>query len=478
MQQGNTICCNKYLANAHVYSLRSWRLAIFIVMFFIHYIATAQEKSRQYERGFQISLFPGISTNGINSGSYSNKYSINIFAGLSSANRVFEIATICNVNLKGQSGFQFAGLANIIGANAFVNLTLAESRSLLKNGLEIDSKGIVISGMVNYINHNSSGILGSGAFNFVGNDFKGVQFAGLGNTVKGFSSGISLAGLYNSSENGMSGIQIGGLFNNTNGTLSGIQIGAINKASAIKGKKTNPRTELRGFQIGIVNFCKEMDGLQIGLINFGGNSLGKQIGLINFFNKKGTKERTTNGTPIGLLNIGSKGSALRIYMNELFPINLEYSTGNCLNCTYVIPTQMPYEARNKIFNQNALLLSYDFFNETWAFGYGFQKNLFNKASMLPKPANEKRLVSYGITFMHLNRSLALDKTFNMLLISHINYGIRVSGVHLFVGATLNYFVQEQSVHDVYKVGALKIDTGKIFEFSSSFWPGYRFGVHF
>jgi len=38
-----------------------------------------EKKIRQYERTFQFSLLPGISTNGIYSGSYYNKFSLNLF---------------------------------------------------------------------------------------------------------------------------------------------------------------------------------------------------------------------------------------------------------------------------------------------------------------------------------------------------------------------------------------------------------------
>lgn len=73
-----------------------------------------------------------------------------------------------------------------------------------------------------------------------------------------------------------------------------------------------------------------MDGVQLGLINFGGDSRGKQFGLINFFSKYPSKEKVRMGTPIGLLNFGSKGSYFRIYYNEIFSTNVEFTTGNQL----------------------------------------------------------------------------------------------------------------------------------------------------
>src|SRR5690242_17643832 len=72
-----------------------------------------EEKKRTirfYERAFQLSLFPVISTNRIYSGSYFNKYSLNLFGGLTAGNRNFEIGLITNSHFQSSSGLQFAGL--------------------------------------------------------------------------------------------------------------------------------------------------------------------------------------------------------------------------------------------------------------------------------------------------------------------------------------------------------------------------------
>jgi hypothetical protein len=118
----------------------------------------------------------------------------------------------------------------------------------------------------------------------------------------------------------------------------------------------------------------------------------------------GTKEYTRNGTPIGLINLGSFGSALQVSYNEIFSTTLEYTTGNCLNCTYT-QSRMPYSDFNKIYNQNALIVGYDYWKEIWGFGYGFQKMLYNKHSMLPNDLlNERRVINYGIKWIHLNHN--------------------------------------------------------------------------
>lgn len=444
----------------------------------VSFTVCAQEKKiRLYERTFQFSLFPGISTNGISSGSYVNKYSINLFGGLSAANQNVEVGLITNSHFRTSSGIQIAGLANIIGTNAFVNLTLSEERALIHDDFEVNNKGIQIAGIVNYVLNHASGIQLSGGFNHVGNDFKGIQLAGIGNSTGGFSVGFHAAGLYNLAKESVAGVQISTLFNYTDGQLSGTQIGLINKARWMKGRHSTPPTRAKSLQIGLINFSREMDGTQIGLINFGGAARGKQIGLFNFFQRLGSKEDVRMGTPIGLLNLGSRGSYIRVSYNEIFSTNLEYTTGNCLNCTWT-QSGMPYTGRNRKFNQNALILGFDPDQDTWGFGWGFQKVLYNKATMLPKPTNEKRVITYGLKFLHLNRSMSLDKAFNMVTRLNLDWGKRKGGfLYWYAGVSVNYFLADPQTDGIaFAIRSKEISTGKLFGKNSKMWPGYTVGL--
>ncbi len=312
---------------------------LWILILFLPCSAYSQvsKKIREYDRLFQFSLLPGISTNGIYSASYRNSFSLNLFGGISAGNRILEIGLISNVNIKNSTGIHFAGIANIIGTNAFVNLSQSEERELIiKEGFKSDSKGIQVAGLMNYVRDNASGIQFAGGFNLIGYDFKGTQIAGIGNVVGEQGQGLQISGLFNIAHESMGGFQITTFFNSTHGQMAGLQLALINKANVIKGRKSTPPTVARGFQFGLLNMSKAMDGVQIGLINIGGNTRGVQIGLINFFKKYGSKENVRMGTPIALLNIGSKGSVFRLYYNELFTTNAEYTTGNCLNCSYVM----------------------------------------------------------------------------------------------------------------------------------------------
>jgi hypothetical protein len=443
-----------------------------------------KKKIRSYEKVFQFSLFPGISTNGIESGAYYNKFSFNLFGGLSAGNRILELGSLVNVNLKESTGIQIAGLANVVGANAYVNLSQSEERALINvEDSESSTKGIQFAGILNFVRNNTRGIQVAGMLNVVGGDIKGFQLAGIGNSavnnMGGTSSAIQIAGFYNIAKEGMGGFQISSLFNYTDGNFAGFQLGAINKARTMMGKKSTPPTRARSLQIGLLNASKAMDGWQIGLVNFGGDMRGKQIALINFFHNYPLKEYSLMGTPIGLLNFGSSGSYGSVSYNELFSVNVEYTTGNCLNCTWTQST-MPFAARNQIYNQNALIAGYDAARKTWGFGYGFQKVLYNKSSMLPSDLNnKKRVIHYGMKFLHLNRELSFDKTFNVLTRLNFDYGKRWRWLYVFAGVSLNYFLHDaEDSEDAYKVNSKKFDAGNLFDHKAEVWPGYTFGIQF
>ena len=141
-------------------------------------------------------------------------------------------------------------------------------------------------------------------------------------------------------------------------------------------------------------------------------------------------------------------------------------------------SEMPFLDVYKIFNHNALTLGYNTFEKTWGFGYGFQKVLYNKFSVAPHRNNEKKLISYGLRFIHLNRDMSFDKVFNLITRLNVEYGIRWKSKYIFAGLSLNYFVYEPEDEVVYKINSLKISTGDIGGMASSMWPGYGVGIQF
>lgn len=457
------------------------RLALLSFLLVAHTYSNAQVgKRREFRKTFQLSLFPGISTNGISSGFYINDYSLNIFGGLSGGNNILELGLISNSNINSTTGIQVAGLANIVGTNAFLNMSTTEEWQEINAGYESNYKGIQAAGFLNYVRTHATGIQLAGVMNVVGEDFNGVQIAGFGNSAAGYVIGAQVATVYNVAHKFMVGVQASPFFNYTDGQLSGTQLGMVNKSKETKGKNSTPLTRARSLQFGLVNFSKAAHGVQIGLVNFGGEMRGKQFGLVNFHNRYKSKENVDAGVPVGLLNFGSTGSVFRLYTNELFLANFEYTMGNCQNCSWNVagPVGMPFQGRNKKFNQNALILGHDPVRNTWGFGWGFMKILRNKHSMLPiDKLNERRMLSYGLRFLHLNRARTIDSSFNMVSRLHMDYGKRKRFGYVFAGISVNYFLQDEK-SEPYAIRSSTLSTGKWAGLNSSVWPGYALGVQF
>ena len=443
------------------------------------------KRIRLYERTFQFSLFPGISTNGIATGSYINKYSFNLFGGVTASTRNFEFGVFTNSHFQSSGGIQIAGLANIVGANAFVNLTVSEERALLHDNYEVNNRGIQLAGFLNYVLDHASGSQLSGLLNHVGGNFEGLQLAGIGNSAGGTAVGAQVSGFYNLAKESVGGVQISSLFNYTDEYLSGTQIAIVNKARRMLGKNSTPSTAARSIQIGVFNFSKEMHGTQIGLINFGKDMRGKQIALINFYDKMKSKEFADAGTPIGILNFGSLGSIARVSFNEIFLANVEYVTGNCQNCTWTVagPIGPPYDESNKKLNENALIFGYNPGDKTWGFGWGFQKVLFNKFSSKPNhPLNELRQMTYGVRFLQLNHKwMKVDKNLNLVTRLHFEWGRKgrkvLKSVYRYAGLAMNYLVDDPvSADNPFTIRSKTFNVGRIGKHRMTFWPGYSLGL--
>ncbi len=454
-------------------------LVLLLLNLKVNSIYGQSRKLRYSDKTFQLSFFSGISTNGIESGHSFNKLSINIFSGISAGNKYLELGGVSNVNTQSGSGLQLAGLANIIGSNTYLNLTLREERQVIKEGFSSDFRGIQFSGLINYVRDNAEGFRISGGLNLNGKNGAGFQAAGLVNMVGGHFSGFQIAGLSNVALKSTSGVQLAG-FNHTNGQMNGFQIGIVNKVTSIKGNHSPPPNNARGFQIGLVNLAETSDGTQLGFINIGKKVRGTQIGLINVFKPSPYSMQSPgkNSTPIGLINIGSNGSHSRLYMSDLFLTNFEHTTGSCYNCAFNA-SQMPVNQKLKVMNQNALIFAHnplDGYNDDvkWGFGYGFQKVMYTKSSMAARDAgNHKKFISIGGRLLHLNRDDHLTKTISLLSTIHAEVGIRIKFIHVFAGLTINNYLHRSA--DINR--DLEFFKGAESGLNYQFWPGYTFGLH-
>lgn len=451
-------------------------LALMLTNVVITSVFAQQKKIIFMRKDLQVSVVPGVTTNGLNSGMYFNKFSINLLSGLSAGNTIFEFGTISNANIFGSSGIQIAGIANITG----VNKTLSEpdKKQLSRKELQFvpGFHGIQVAGILNYVHADTRGLQFAGLLNSTV-QLSGIQVAGFGNTARGTVNGLQLAGLYNLSGEAMSGIQIGTVFNLVDGSFSGTQIGFINKAHDTSGKNSTPPTRARGLQLGAINLNKEMDGWQLGFLNFGGKCRGVQIGLVNFFEKYPTKENVRLGIPIGLINFGSRGPRYKVSNSEMFPVSIEYSTGQCRNCS-AAQSEMPFDGKNQVYFHNSIIVSAKPGDDIWAAGYGFQRILFNKVAMATIPQNGKRLLAHGIKFRYLHRTEG-SNAFNLLTSLNFDYGKRVGPGHLYGSITLNFFVCKEDIQ-VYHLPSWSKQIGSSAEgnFVRSIWPGYSFGFTF
>lgn len=445
----------------------------------ISVFAQVKENLRYRNKKFQFSIFPGVGTNGLESGHYFNHFSLNLTSNVSAGSYYLDLSLISSMSLRSVSGLQVSGLANIVGGNSYVNLTRWEERELRRSEDAPKLQGIQLAGVLNFVRDDAIGIQMAGGMNINQGDTRAFQFAGLGNEV-GFSfAGVQVAGLFNNVHRAVSGTQISLAYNRASWELQGFQVGMINHAKQLKGGRKKHGVPGKGFQIGLINRAKEMNGFQIGLINSGGRARGTRIGLINVYSV-GPFEGGVHGgygVPVALLNIGSRGSHFRASSDELFMATIEYTTGNCMNCSWT-QSMMPHDGHFMIVNQNALILAY---NPTDAYGtnrriglgYGFERIYYNKASMVASDSRNKRyFLSMGISAMHLSTTRKISRDLSLIGRLHGEAGIRISSFYLFGGLSINGHLSQNAPLDTWTVWS----EGPVGNWRYQLWPGYQFGI--
>jgi hypothetical protein len=431
------------------------------------FTAAAAQQNINFTRAVQFSLAPGISTNGMHPGGYSNYFSLNLTSGYSAANYLLEVGIISNLNERETRGIQVAGLANLTGANAFAGLQWKAIDKKKKEGFEANFSGAQFSGLANVVLNNVFGAQITGGVNLTRGALQGFQVAGISNTVHKYSFAVQLAGVYNVSVESMDGMQLAGLFNVTEGGLHGAQIGIFNRAGFIEGINSFVNKNLTGLQLGLFNSATTMNGYQVGLINRSKQMQGTQIGLINIY-RNGKTPETRDGTSIGLLNIGSSGYAA-IYASDIFYMNIEIATGTIKN------RRRNGDRREKQI-QNALIYANDpgflSHRERWAVGYGLKKYFFNRS--LAPGMNKFNFFSLGIDWMHINHERhKWTKELSLLSRPTIAYGSRLHRknklCYFFAAVSYNIYKSksEQSIDAVTHSGTAT---------STQHWPGFAGGI--
>src|SRR5690606_8044049 len=176
---------------------------LLIICFSIH----AQQQGN-FTSVVQLSLTPGISTNGMYPGGYINYFSFNLTSGYSKGNYLVELGLISNLNTDETRGLQLAGVANLTGANAFEGLLPKARDEKIRSGFEANLSGLQAAGVVNVVLNNVFGGQVAGGGNVVKGALHGFQLAGVTNVVYKYSFGVQLAGMWNVSYQSMDGIQL------------------------------------------------------------------------------------------------------------------------------------------------------------------------------------------------------------------------------------------------------------------------------
>lgn len=138
---------------------------------------------------YQISLTPGLSSQGLFNSQVVNQVSLNIVGGHTAGVNGVEVGGVFNINQQQARYFQAAGLFNLVGN---------------------DMEGVQVAGISNIVVRDVSGVQVAGINNRAGNAV-GAQLTGLFN-VAGNVKGIQLAGILNIAGN-VNGVQLSGLVN-------------------------------------------------------------------------------------------------------------------------------------------------------------------------------------------------------------------------------------------------------------------------
>lgn len=213
------------------------------------------------ESPFQMSLTPGLSSQGMFNSQMINTFSLNLLGGYTAGVDGFEAAGIFNINQKDVRYFQMAGAVNVVGGEARGFQAAGISNKVFKN-----FTGVQVAGLSNQTLQGVRGFQIAGIINQARAE-AGHQIGGLINRAYRIR-GIQIAGIYNGAGESQ-GLQMAGVSNRASGTARHQVAGLINKAETVKGVQV----------AGLINIADHSD-YPIALLNFiksGKKSLTLQI---------------------------------------------------------------------------------------------------------------------------------------------------------------------------------------------------------
>lgn len=449
--------------------------------------AFAQQHSEEdlKYRKWRVTLFPPLSTNGLEASEYTAKYSINILVGSHGGLDGGEIGGLVNHTKYYSHGFQLAGLGNITGGH-MSGINIAGLGNISKS----DMSGIQFAGFTNISGEDLEGIQVVGGLNIAGDNSSGLQFAGIGNIAKGDIEGLQGGGILNAAWGDISGLQAAGIANIAKEDVEGLQAaGAFNFAGAdiyglqaagganvalgnIEGLMAsggvnvarqdasgllisgglNIANNLEGASIsGGANVARNLTGLQIaGFLNASQTATGLQIGLINV-------AREFEGVPIGLISY---------YGNGRKNIDVRFSDGGFTDIGLTLGTHRVYNSA--IFGYNTLL-DRDVYRVGLA--VGLEKNIQDS---FENWRNETMYVNQEFAVTHQfenewSRDLNLIYSYKFLI------GKRFSdGFSLYGGPTFNAQITRVNTAEDYTWYSLWSPEWKGRDYQ--FWVGFTAGI--
>jgi len=347
-----------------------------ILLLLVSFNAEAQEKADSSTRKstvfpFQLSIFPPLSTNGIENENSVNECSINLFAGYSGGVNGLELGAFANVVKGDIQGLQMAGFVNIAGG---------------------ETRGGQLAGFCNVNQNNVSGVQMAGFTNVVNDSVNGTQLAGFCNLNTGTTNGWQGAGFLNLSRENFSGLQVAGFVNVVSDTFQGSQFSGFSnvvtgetRGVQYAGFSNTTVGDLHGVQVaGFINTADSVSGIQIsGFMNIARSLRGVQLGFINY------ADSLVSGTPVGFLSFVRKGGyhVFEITGNETFYAGIQVKTGSDRFYT--------------LFNAG-VRPGTDF---NWGFGYGLGTCLKNTG---------KFRVNFDLFSMHVSENTIWTNHLNLL----------------------------------------------------------------
>ncbi|SEL75182.1 hypothetical protein [Parapedobacter koreensis] len=151
---------------------------------------------------YQISLMPGLSSQGLFNSQVVNQVSLNIVGGHTAGVNGVEVGGVFNINQQHAHYFQAAGLFNLVGS---------------------DVRGVQLAGALNRVVRDVAGLQVAGVSNQSGN-VKGMQLSGIFNVAESLR-GVQVAGAVNVADS-IKGFQLAGLVN-VAGKVAGVQFAAL-----------------------------------------------------------------------------------------------------------------------------------------------------------------------------------------------------------------------------------------------------------